>query len=958
MKVLKLSVQLTAVFLFILAAFVSQNVVAATAVFVNELHYDNSGADTGEAIEVAGPAGTDLAGWSIALYNGSNGTVYATVALSGVFADQNGGCGTLSFDHAGIQNGAPDGLALVDASDTVIQFLSYEGELTATDGPAAGMTSSDIGVSEAPSTPEGESLQLIGSGGMDTDFAWNAPAAASFGSVNAGQTFSCAGGDAAPTVSSSTPSNGATGVALDADVVINFSEDVTATDPWVAIECDMSGAHTTAVTGGPQSYTVNPDTDFVHGESCTVTITGSQVADNDSEDPPDTMASDVTISFETETVPVEADLVINEINADPDTELGDANGDGAAHFSDDEFVEIVNNSGSTVDLSGWTLADGFGVRHMFPAETVVPHGCAVVVFGGGTPTGEFGGAIVQTASDGALGLNNGGDSVVLNDGAADQAMATYGAEGGGNQSLTLSPDVVGTPPYVLHSEAAGSGGTLFSPGTAVDATPFASCTGAPADPNLLLSEIVVTPTGGEFVEILNPTSSPIDLSNVYLTDATFAGGSTYYYNIVTGSNAGGGGFGDFHARFPAGAMIGAGEYQTVAIAGSAAFATEYGQEPTYELYEDGEAADAIPDMVEALPGSINNQGGLTNGGEIVILYSWDGAADLVTDHDYVVWGDKAEAVDKTGVSVDGPDADSDVSAYQNDTAITDQDPIALDGHAFGNAWQREDNAEGAEIKSGGNGANGHDETSEDTSATWCESAPTPNGATVCGSLVVSEIMFDPASSESTWEWVEVYNGRSDAVDVAGYVLDNGDMTALGAANVAAGMIGAGETAVFFNADTLTANDFASAWGPGNYIAVSNWAELTNTGDQIGLWDSFASYSGDNETQANTVAQVSYMNAAPWPVNNDAASIFLTDLAADANDGANWSLSMVDGQTPAFTGFMSAAAGGNSGADIGSPSAGLPSVCGDPATPIHFIQGTGLASSEVGNVHTIEGVVVG
>ena len=33
-------------------------------VFVNELHYDNAGTDAGEAIEVAGPAGTDLAGWS------------------------------------------------------------------------------------------------------------------------------------------------------------------------------------------------------------------------------------------------------------------------------------------------------------------------------------------------------------------------------------------------------------------------------------------------------------------------------------------------------------------------------------------------------------------------------------------------------------------------------------------------------------------------------------------------------------------------------------------------------------------------------------------------------------------------------------------------------------------------------------------------------------------------------
>jgi hypothetical protein len=90
-------------------------------------------------------------------------------------------------------------------------------------------------------------------------------------------------------------------------------------------------------------------------------------------------------------------LVTNEINADPDSTYGDANGDGAAHYSDDEFVEIVNNSASGVDVSGWTLADGYGVRHVFPAGTVVPANCSLVVFGGGTPTGEFGGAVVRWA---------------------------------------------------------------------------------------------------------------------------------------------------------------------------------------------------------------------------------------------------------------------------------------------------------------------------------------------------------------------------------------------------------------------------------------------------------------------------------------------------------------------------------------------------------------------------------
>lgn len=245
---------------------------------------------------------------------------------------------------------------------------------------------------------------------------------------------------------------------------------------------------------------------------------------------------------------------------------------------------------------------------------------------------------------------------------------------------------------------------------------------------LLLTELVVTPTGGEFIEIFNPTDEAVDLSDYYVTDATFASGGAFYYNIVTGSNAGGGGFSDFHARFPDGASIDPGSYQTIAIAGSDSFEAAYSQSPTYELFEDGTSADGIADMREALPGSINDQGGLTNSGEVVILYNWDGASDLVTDVDYALWGDKAEAVDKTGVSIDGPDAGTDETGYNADTAIADQDVIASGAHPSGQSFQRSDFSEGAETQSSGNGVDGADETSEDLSNTWEIADATPNAA--------------------------------------------------------------------------------------------------------------------------------------------------------------------------------------------------------------------------------------
>lgn len=167
-------------------------VMSAHAVFINEIHYDNAGPDNGEGIEVSGEAGTDLSGWSLVLYNGSNTSQYASaISLSGVFADMQNGMGVLDFGIPGIQNGSADGFALVNNSGDVVQFLSYEGSLTAGSGVAAGMTSIDIGVAETVSTPLGYSLQLTGVGREYDDFSWSAePLINTFGNINRGQAFS------------------------------------------------------------------------------------------------------------------------------------------------------------------------------------------------------------------------------------------------------------------------------------------------------------------------------------------------------------------------------------------------------------------------------------------------------------------------------------------------------------------------------------------------------------------------------------------------------------------------------------------------------------------------------------------------------------------------------------------------------------------------------------------------
>jgi hypothetical protein len=115
-----------------------------------QIHYDNTGGDVGEAVEVVFP--TALTGnLTLPLYNGADGTVYSTLTI---ILPAGRAIGTTGFSvasvngpAAGIQNGAPDGIALI-CNGAFVQFLSYEGSFVAVGGPAVGRTSTDVGVSE------------------------------------------------------------------------------------------------------------------------------------------------------------------------------------------------------------------------------------------------------------------------------------------------------------------------------------------------------------------------------------------------------------------------------------------------------------------------------------------------------------------------------------------------------------------------------------------------------------------------------------------------------------------------------------------------------------------------------------------------------------------------------------------------------------------------------------------
>jgi len=185
----------------------------------------------------------------------------------------------------------------------------------------------------------------------------------------------------------------------------------------------------------------------------------------------------VSITIEDDDVPFVVQIIMNEVLYDPSNSglAGDANVDGRYAQNEDEFIEFINLSSKSVDMSGYKIFDSGNLlsgtpNHLIPANTIVPSGGCLLVFGGGIPTGTFGGSIVQTSTSGDLNMNNAGDIVTLTD-PSGEVIASFDItplSDNPNESYTRFPDITGI--FVQHYAA--NPALLFSPGTKVDGTRF------------------------------------------------------------------------------------------------------------------------------------------------------------------------------------------------------------------------------------------------------------------------------------------------------------------------------------------------------------------------------------------------------------------------------------------------------------------------------------------------------
>ncbi len=227
--------------------------------------------------------------------------------------------------------------------------------------------------------------------------------------------------------------------------------------------------------------------------------------------------------------------------------------------------------------------------------------------------------------------------------------------------------------------------------------------------HLVLTEVSLAPDAGEFVEIYNPTGATVALAHYYLSNH----GDYWKYPVGAPAEPGD----HWIAQFPTAATIAAGAVVTVSTGSAAAFTANYGVAPTYSIAD----GTMLPTDLSAV-GTPH----LTDSGAFIALFNGDGSAGIVKDVDLMIVGtpnatntlDCAGTCNKSGVTQAGM------------TYAKDADTIAAQAATpgSGTSTKRTLIERGHEVQTGGgNGLTGHDETSEDTNATWDTTftAPTP-----------------------------------------------------------------------------------------------------------------------------------------------------------------------------------------------------------------------------------------
>ena len=132
--------------------------------------------------------------------------------------------------------------------------------------------------------------------------------------------------------------------------MITFTEEVNVSGSWFTLSCSLSGDHSATVSGGPTAFSLDPDTDFVDGDVCSLTVLASQVTDQDNNDPPDNMTVNFAASYST-----------GDICLAPYTPIYQIQGSGSSAV----ITGTVTTKGVVVgDFEGSAAASGFYIQDL------------------------------------------------------------------------------------------------------------------------------------------------------------------------------------------------------------------------------------------------------------------------------------------------------------------------------------------------------------------------------------------------------------------------------------------------------------------------------------------------------------------------------------------------------------------------------------------------------------------
>jgi predicted extracellular nuclease len=339
--------------------------------------------------------GNPVAGLTINLTGTvGNGDVYvvaqsAAAAAILAQADQPNGAGWYNGDDA----------VVLRKGTTIIDVIGQIGFDPGTEWGTGLASTADNTLRRKASVVSGD---LNGGDVFDPALEWDGFAVDTFSDLGSYLT------DTAPSVSSVFPPDGAINVSPGINIGVTFSEPVTVGASAFSLSCAISGTVPVTVSGGPTTYTIDPLPSLPFDDVCTMTVAGAQVSDQDSTDPPDTMANDVVSTFTVTPDPCGSPftpiysiqgsgetaaitgivttrgVVVGDYEGPSPTLRGfyiqDATGDGDASTSDGIFVFNQNNDhvalGDVVYVTG--TATEFQGQTQISASAVVGCGVAAV----------------------------------------------------------------------------------------------------------------------------------------------------------------------------------------------------------------------------------------------------------------------------------------------------------------------------------------------------------------------------------------------------------------------------------------------------------------------------------------------------------------------------------------------------------------------------------------------------